>query len=166
MTSEVVPVGREVAGLRHPATTDVARCGRATPLLPCPPCHLPRRPSLPRDANPFGAGRLEGRRISDRCRSVRGRTLRWSVHPLGFQRRLGATLGRPLGGGMSEGSSGRLHCPGRGGLNRRAGTRRGARTKLGGPEAHSRELAACVQNRIDMRNHALQYRPKTIHCLV
>ena len=74
--------------------------------------------------------------------------------------------GRPLCGGMSEGSSGGLHCPGRGGLNRRAGTRRGARTKLGGPEAHSRELAACVQNRIDMRNHALQHRPKTIHHLI
>ena len=88
------------------------------------------------------------------------------AHSRGLQGRLGAAHRLPRHGGMSEGSSGGLHCPGRGGLNRRSRTSRGARMKLDSPEAYPRDLAACVQNRINMRYHALQYRPETIHRLV
>ena len=163
MTSEVFPVWWEITGLRHPATADVAGCIRPPPLLPRPPRHLPR---LPGDANSFSPGSLKRRRISDSRRSVRSRTFCRGVHSRGLQRGLGATRRRPLRGGVSEGSCGRLHCPGCGGLNRRSRTRRGDRTKLGGPETYSRELAACVQDRINMRYHTLQYCPKTIHRLI
>ena len=163
MTSKVLPVGGEVAGLRHPAATDVA--GRK--WLPSLPPRLPRHLSrLPGDANSFGPGGLKRRRIGGSRRLMRSTTFLWDSHSCGLQGRLGAAHRRPRLGRMSKGSSGGLYCPGRGGLNRRSGTGRGARTKLSGPEAHSRELAACVQNRINMRYHTLQYRPETIHRLV
>ena len=163
MTSEVLPVGREIAGLRHPAATNVAGRKRPPPLPPRLPRHLS---CLPGDADSFGPGGLKWRRIGGSRRLVRSRSFLGGAHSCGLQGRLGAAHRRPRRGGMSEGSSGGLYCPGRGGLNRRSRTGRGARTKLGGPEAYSRELAACVQNRINMRNHALQYRPETIHHLV
>ena len=136
---------------------------RAVSLPPCGPRRLPRPLG---EASSFGASGSKGRRIGGDRRLRRSGPFLGGTNSRGLQGRLGTAPSRPLRGGMDEGSSGGLYRPRCGGLNGRSRTGRGNWTKLGGSETYSWQLAACIQNRINMRNHAFQHRPETIHPLV
>ena len=114
----------------------------------------------------FGVSSFEGRRIGGGRRLKRSGPFLRGTNSRGLQGRLGTAPSRPLRSGMDEGGSGGLYRPRCGGLNQRSRTGGCNWTKLGGSETHSWQLAACVQDRINMRNHAFQHRPETIHRFV
>ena len=135
MISKILPVGRKIAGVRHPAATDITGCKRP-PLIPP---HLSRHlPCLLGDAGSFGMGGLKWRGIGGGCRLVRNGSFLGGADSRGFQGRLGAAHRCPHRIGTSERNSGGLSCPRGGGLNRRLRTGHGAWTKLGSLETYSR----------------------------
>ena len=163
MASKQLPVGRKIAGVRHAAATDVAGCKWPSPLPPCLSRHLPCPLG---DTGLFGTSGFKGRGIGGGRRLTGNGPFLRGVDSCSLQGRLGAVRRCAIRGGTDERGSGGLYYPRRGGLNRWSRTGRGARTKLGSSETYSRELAACVQNRINMRYHALQYHLETIHHLI
>ena len=147
----------------HAAAANVTVRKRAVSLPPCGPRRLPRPLG---EASSFSASSLEGRRIDGGRRVRRSGPFLGGTNSRGLQGRLGTAPSRPLRGGMDEGSSGGLYRPRCGGLNRWSRTGDRNWTQLGGSETYPWQLAACVQDRINMRNHAFQHRPETIHRLV